>query len=289
MLSVAVVYRTMTIRAFRWALLCALFGLMWGSGYTQAQDDKTVPQTVVLANGEWSPYLSKNLPYYGVASRIVSAAFATQGVRVKYVFLPWKRAFYMAGKGEFDGTLAWRDSPSREKLFRMSDPVFMGKTVFFHTRQHRYPWSTLDDLKGLRVGETLGYIYNHLAAAEQRGLIHTERAPTDRLNFLKLAHGRIDLFPCDLTVGLWLLNTKVPPEEAAQITWSPQPLEVVGYHVLLTRTSSRSRMLLQKLNRGLAQLRREGVVQQWLKEASAPLSLTDSLRSISSAPPQSGG
>ena len=277
------------IRSFRWALLGAFWGLMWGCGHVQAQDDHPLPQTVVLANGEWSPYLSKSLPYYGVASRIVSAAFASQGIRVKYVFLPWKRAYYMAEKGEFDGTLAWRDSPSREKLFRISAPVFMGKTVFFHARQHRYPWSTLDDLKGLRVGETLGYIYDHLAAAERRGLIHTERAPTDLLNFLKLAHGRIDLFPCNLTVGLWLLNTRVPAKEAAQITWSPQPLEVSGYRVLLTRSSRRSLSLLHKLNQGLAKLRREGVVQQWLKESSVPLNLTDSLRSISSVPPQTGG
>ena len=33
-------------------------------------------QTVSLTNGEFPPYLSENLKYYGVASRIIAEAFA---------------------------------------------------------------------------------------------------------------------------------------------------------------------------------------------------------------------
>lgn len=253
------------------------------------EGDEPAAQTVVLANGEWAPYQSRTLPYDGVASRIVSAAFATQGLTVKYVFLPWKRAYYMANKGQFDGTLVWRDSPEREKQFWVSDTVFVGKTVFFHTRNEAFTWSKLQDLSGKRIGETLGYLYAPLDKAQQQGLIHTELAPTDVINLQKLAHGRIDLFPCDLVVCNWLLEKRLPAEAAANITWSQNTLEEVSYHVLLHRSSARSKSLLESLNKGLAELRRQGITKRWLQALPTSTTVTESLRSRSSDPPQTGG
>jgi len=48
-------------------------------------------QEITLANGEWAPYMSKNLKQAGYMSHIVTEAFAEEGITVKYVFLPWKR------------------------------------------------------------------------------------------------------------------------------------------------------------------------------------------------------
>lgn len=269
-----------------WLLLCMM--LFPATNLVAATDD-TASRTVVLANGEWAPYQSPQLPYDGVASRIVSAAFATQGLTVKYVFLPWKRAYYMTSKGQFDGTLVWRDSAEREKQFRVSEPLFVGETVFFHTRDKPFSWSTLADLKGERVGETLGYLYTPLDKAGEQGLIHTERAPTDVINLQKLVHGRIDLFPCDLMACNWLLKNRLSASEAEYVTWSPTPLEVVSYHVLLHRDSARSKFLLKSLNKGLAILRRQGLIQQWLRALPTSDAVTESLRSRSSGPLQTGG
>ena len=45
-------------------------------------------QVIRLANGEWPPYTSKDLPNYGLGSQIVSEAFAEVGIKVEYGFFP---------------------------------------------------------------------------------------------------------------------------------------------------------------------------------------------------------
>ena len=64
-------------------------------------------ETIRIANGEWPPYLSKELKHYGVASRIVAEAFALEGVKVKYGFFPWGRAYAVVQRGEWDGSVIW--------------------------------------------------------------------------------------------------------------------------------------------------------------------------------------
>ena len=63
-------------------------------------------ETIRLTNGEWLPYMSANLKYNGVASRIVTEAFALEGIEVVYSFFPWKRAYALVSNGDFDGSLA---------------------------------------------------------------------------------------------------------------------------------------------------------------------------------------
>lgn len=235
---------------------------------TQGAHQKVATLKIItLANGEWAPYQSAHLKYDGVVSRIVKAAFADQGVRVRYVFLPWKRAYYMALKGQFAGTLAWRETFERVREFWFSDPIFTGRTVLFHLKKRPLQWQSIDDLKGLRVGETLGYDYTPLDRARALGLISVERATTDYENLQKLLHGRIDLFPSDLDVGLRLIQTRLGAAEAARISWSKKPLEVVSYHLMLTRRSPDSPRLMKKFNIGMIHLRQQGLVHKWFAES----------------------
>jgi len=64
-------------------------------------------ETIRLSNGEFLPYLSEDLKYYGVLSRIVSEAFALEDIEVKYWFFPWGRAIAVAENGAWDGSLGW--------------------------------------------------------------------------------------------------------------------------------------------------------------------------------------
>jgi polar amino acid transport system substrate-binding protein len=64
------------------------------------------------------------LPYFGLASRVVTEAFAAEGVTVEYGYFPWARSFMLAQTGEWDGTLIWTKSAEREKDFYYSEPLF---------------------------------------------------------------------------------------------------------------------------------------------------------------------
>lgn len=259
-------------RSFRTLSCVLLMGIVIPSHCLADKSVKGHPEsgavkTITLANGEWAPYQSAHLKFDGVVSRIVKAAFADQGIRVRYVFLPWKRAYYMALKGEFAGTLAWRETFERVREFWFSDAIFTGKTVLFHLKKQPLQWQSLKDLKGLRVGETLGYDYTPLDRAQALGLIRVERAATDNDNLKKLLHGRIDLFPSDLDVGLRLIQTRLTPAEAARITWSKKPLEVVNYHLMLSRQLPESPRLMKKFNVGMIHLRQKGLVHKWFEES----------------------
>ena len=68
--------------------LTVLFISLSGSSYAQ--------QTVRLAVGEWEPYVSQNLPQKGLIARIITEAFALEGVKVELGFFPWARAKALA-------------------------------------------------------------------------------------------------------------------------------------------------------------------------------------------------
>ncbi len=87
--------------------------------------------SIKITIGEWPPYLSKDLKYYGVVARIITEAFALEGLSVEYGFFPWKRAFVLAKNSQdWDGSAIWSVNEERKVFFIFSDPV-MGKKMYF--------------------------------------------------------------------------------------------------------------------------------------------------------------
>ena len=52
-------------------------------------------ETIRLATEEYPPYTSKHLANYGLASHIVTDAFALEGVQTEYSFFPCARALLL--------------------------------------------------------------------------------------------------------------------------------------------------------------------------------------------------
>src|SRR3569623_833694 len=99
------------------------------------------PKTITLANGEWPPYTSESLPDYGSVSRLVTAAFAHEGIKVNYVFFPWKRALEDSRAGKLDGTLIWARTDYREADFLYSDAVLTTNYVLFFRKDKPVHWN----------------------------------------------------------------------------------------------------------------------------------------------------
>lgn len=223
---------------------------------------------VRLTNGEFAPYLSETLPHYGLASRIVSEAFALQGYQVEYGFFPWARALLLAQTGEWDGSVVWHKTPEREVDFYFSDPVVENRDVFFHLKSYAFEWQAMEDLAGLRIGGTIDYNYGAaFMEAEQAGQITVERIASDEQNFQKLLAGRLDIFPLDLEVGLSLLRERLTPAEAAQITYHPLAVQRSPFSLMLSKKIARNAELMTVFNAGLKALTDSGQVQQFIDEA----------------------
>lgn len=220
---------------------------------------------IMLTNGEWAPWLSQDLKHLGVGSHIVSEAFKKAGMEVKYGFFPWKRAFELAKKGEWDGSVIWSKSAEREQDFVFSDPIVSSKTVFFHLKTTNFDWSEYTDLKGKTVGITTGYFYSDgFKKAEDDGIFKTTAAASDEVNFKKLLSGRIDLFPADVNVGYYLLNNKFSAEQVHLVAFHAKSLKEVPYHVILSKKSPNHMETLSKLNSALKEMASDGTIESYL-------------------------
>ncbi len=229
--------------------------------------------SVRLVSGEWPPFHGEQLPSQGIATRIVSEAFALEGIEVQWEFLPWARSLQLAAQGQRTGTAVWRRNAERERLFLISDPVLKTQTHLFHRKDFDFDWQTLDDLHGLRLGATRGYFYGKaFAQAEAAGQLSVQRINSDAVALRQLLGGRIDLFPIAKTVALNLLAQDFTPAEQARLSFHPKPLSSHNQHLLLSRQVPGNAELLERFNRGLKRLQDSGKIAQYLWDAQHPLS-----------------
>ena len=154
----------------------------------------------------WAPYVyeqgGKNL---GLDYETTAIVFQRLGIEVEWQFLPWKRCLSMLETGQADGALDIFHSAERDAtLLYPGEPLSDVEFVMFYANERPHPFNTLEQLKGLTIGTSPGYLYS--PDFSQSDLFTREPAPTHEANFGKLVRGRIDLLITDRRVGQHLLD-----------------------------------------------------------------------------------
>ncbi len=216
-------------------------------------------EAIVLTTGDWPPYVVQDEPGHGAIARIVSEAFALEGVQVRYVFSSWTRAYADAEQGRADGSIIWLADVERARQFHYSDPVFEAKTVLFHLKSQPFDWTRIEDLYSVTVGGTIGYKYQF----EPNAHIHIDRGATDEAGFRKLLGGRFPVFISDLNAGKAILRSHFTYSEEQRVTYHARPIKMTNYHLILPKKTARSTQLLERFNRGLQRLRDSGRYAQY--------------------------
>jgi polar amino acid transport system substrate-binding protein len=240
--------------------------LLWlASTLAPAADQPARP--VRLTNGEWPPYLSASLPFNGVLSRIVSEAFALQGLEVQYGFFPWTRALTLARIGSWDGSAAWIRSPERERDFYYSDPVLSTEVVLVHLKIMPFSWNSVGDLGRYRIGVTQDYAYGDaFAAAIANGKISVDIVGHDEQNLTKLLGGRIDLFPIDRRVGEAMIGRSFSGQDAARLVFDTKPLHTQPLHIIFSKAGTHGKELVEQFNQGLRKLKASGRLDALIRQ-----------------------
>lgn len=228
-----------------------------------------VAEKLILANGEWKPYLSQDLKHYGFASHVVTEAFSNAGIDVEYKWygLSWKRALKDAQRNIIDGTLVWSHKDEREVyMFYSQEPVLYGKTdLIYHLKTKEIKWENISDLSKYTFGGVLGYTYGkEIDATIDAGVIKIQRVKTDEQNFRKLLFGRIDCFIAGKKVGEEILRSKFSPYDQDRIISNKKPTRVVTYHLLLNRMNPKNESIMKRFDKSLAEMKKEGVYQKYL-------------------------
>lgn len=208
-------------------------------------------KTVKITAGDWPPFIGQSLEDYGVVAKTIKQVFALQGYEVVFTFYPWARAYEKAQSGEYDATAVWMFDDERTEHFYFSEPVSQEQFVFFHHKDLAFDWSTIDDLKGYKMGGGLGYSYgealDRLIDAKE---VSISRVNSPSQNLLRLNHKRIQIYPEERQIGMYHLNQQ-PEEIQGNITYHPKPFLNNDGFVMFSKLSPRGKKLLEVFNQGL--------------------------------------
>ncbi len=222
-------------------------------------------QTVVtISSGEYPPWTGVTLRQGGFVNHLITEAFKRQGYQVKFSYFPWKRTYESAKKGQFAATSYWYKSPEREQHFYYSEPVNSEKLVFFHLKVKPIPdWKSFDDLKDFQIGATRGFTYTEefwQAANSKR--INVQIVTSELQNLRKLIKGRIDLFPTTLFTGYNMIANEFDSSLAPLFTFHPKVIAETQGHLLFSKKHPQAKEFAEAFNRGLAQLKEEGLYRK---------------------------
>lgn len=147
-------------------------------------------ETITLnAEDDWAPYSYVAAgKIQGFAPTVISAAFASQGIKVKYNAVPFTRCLRETLSGAALGCFDIEINSENEQQYHFhKTPLFVEGLSIFAKSPHRK--ITVPDLEGHTVAITNGYTYPPLIM-NNRNIIK-DGSPSDEVQFKKLLAGRV--------------------------------------------------------------------------------------------------
>ena len=252
----------MFLRPFLSVLALALACAAWVSA---SQDvEKTY---IEISTGHYPPWAGQELPGQGVINQLVTAAFASQGLKVHYAHLPWKRALEETRRGNFAASSFWLPGPDQREFLHLSDPLIDTRTVFFQRAEDPpVHWEQIADLAPYRIGATIGFTYTaEFNQAVDQGQIRVLFVPDERQNLKLLFGGRIDLFAASEVTGLQMASELDFERDRLRVV--QPPLIQSPVYLLFSTEHPRGAQLMARFNEGLRQIRANGDYQRILDRA----------------------
>jgi len=222
--------------------------------------------TIRIAVDEWPPYQSQTYAHYGSAHRIISEAFATEGIEVEYGWHPWARSLIFARNGDWDAAALSQKTEDKERYFLFSEAVMQAEKVFFYLKSEEFEWQNLVSLKDMTIGGTLGYSYGEdFDRADREGEVNMVRTAKNKQGFKMLLQRRTDAFLLEKRAGYFLLSKQFP-EQAHLITHHTKPVQTVKYYVIFSKRIVGIEDFIIRFNRGLNELKQQEFVERYLME-----------------------
>ncbi|MFV0346977.1 MAG: substrate-binding periplasmic protein [Halodesulfovibrio sp.] len=153
----------------------------------------------------WPPYQieKKDLPVGGFATDVVEHVLGSMQAKHEPVqSYPWKRAMELFQHGKADALFSANYTKEREMYaYYPSVPLVESPWVIW---TQNMPISSLEDLKGKRIGVVTGYSYTQEFWEFILVYCTVEEVYSDELNFRKLQIGRLDALVAELGNGLYI-------------------------------------------------------------------------------------
>lgn len=222
---------------------------------------------VKLTSLHWPPYSGKALKQQGASVAVATAAFREMGYELEVNFFPWSRAVAFAkdSNNEYSGYFPEYYTDKIAEEFIYSDAMGISPLGFAERADNSVEWSTLSDLKDLRIGIVQDYIntteFDQMVALN---LLQVSTTTSDLTNLLKLVNNRIDLAVIDKNVMNHLLTTHSGLIKSSSNTqFNRKLLEDKKIYICFKKGKEGER-LSKIYNEGLKKININKIMQQYL-------------------------
>ncbi len=229
----------------------------------RAQAQAAPPAPIVIAvEDDWPPFAQAEREREGgerVASglsvELVRAAFATQGVQVQFLPVPFARCMLLARSSQVVGCFnATQTVENRSHYLWHEPPMFVEELGIFGLGPAPSRELGEADLRGRRVGLTNAYTYPTSLMQDPKIERHT--ATSDAALLRMLAARRVDYVLMNSTPAALRLRAEPSLREAGIVRVGRISLD--GFWIAFSQLHPRGAEMAARFGAGLQQLRRSG-------------------------------
>ncbi len=237
-------------------VLYALFLLVWTVPIAWA--DAVGETELVIHAVDFPPYEIENPGpdgRLGFDVEIAVEAFKRVGIAARVDFLPWNRVLSMAEHGTTVAALSCAKAESRDHYFNYSDPISSSTNVYVALKDFkgRIP-QTLADGKGFKIVVVAGYT-NEFELRDAGIPYHPAVNDEGALNIL--IKRKFDFF---YSTREFVQHIAVDLKISGKLQYFTTG-NSVDFHLCFSRLWPNSKVLLEKFNKGLAEIRADGTFE----------------------------
>lgn len=223
-------------------------------------------KTLIFHTDPWPPFLlgtEGSDSTEGIGVELIRAIFdRIDNVNVRIPLVPWKRAMNLVEQGKADAIPLLYKTPEREAVMDFTAPLFSSKDLVWYSKSY-FPngleWQTTDDFTPYAMGIVNGYTYSEevsQAIADKK--IRVVDAKNVNQLLTMLAGGRIDIAIANEIVGVALIKKEF---KNRNIVSMKKPISEDDNYLGFSKKTS-ARELIPKINKAIAELKKEGVIDK---------------------------
>ncbi|CAH9064667.1 hypothetical protein PSECIP111854_03508 [Pseudoalteromonas sp. CIP111854] len=197
-------------------------------------------KTLYISTGQWPPYMDQTRRDQGCVAKLINDAFAISNLKVRFIFMPWDRAYHQGLKQEFSGTAYWYYSEKRAlDYIYTKTPVTSEISRFYHLDDLDFNYQTYKDLSHhtLLLNQGLTYPKKLLNAIKKHDITVVNATYTSK-NLSLLLKKR-----ADITVLTEQTKTEfakaLSAEQNQRIVFQEKPAFVSQGYLLINRHSQK--------------------------------------------------
>ncbi|MEK0160952.1 transporter substrate-binding domain-containing protein [Pseudoalteromonas piscicida] len=207
---------------------------------------------VNITTGQWPPYLDQAKQDQGCVAAVIRDVFARSDIKVRFLFMPWERAYQEGMKAAYIGSAYWYYSEQRSKDYIYTQHPLTEETArFYHHRDLAFTYTSYADLKPFRLLLNQGLTYPpSLLEAIETFEIKTSYATYTSKNVALILRNRADIMIMD-EKSAKSYQQELPAEEAELLAAQAIPAFIQKGYLLINKHHSE---YVELYNEGLKKL-----------------------------------